>query len=893
MTLMNWFSGVSRSTARRPSRRPRLEALEDRVVPAGLPTPNQNFAAQIYLDLFNRPADAAGFSAAVHALDTGALTPLQLAQSFVHAAEHRALEINEAYERFVSREVDPASLNAALALFQNGGTLLQLEGILAGSQEFAGKAGGSDTAFIDRLYQVGVNRPADVPGQASAEAGILLGQSHGQVALGFLESPEALAVQVQRAFGRDLRRDAGPGELNAATAAEAQAGFNFDFIESDVFGSTEYYQLANTHATHLTFSSQADGTAGQGLGAVVAALDDAGRLDRFFSGGATLAIGSSPAGGALSGTTSVTFSRGFAVFPDASLNKAGTYTLTASAAGLPTATSNPFAIKAAPATQFALGVPTSSTAGEVFHVTATAEDQFGNVDTNFNGPVQLAIGTNPGGGTLSGTTAGTASGGVVSFSGLSIEKSGVGYTLTATSGGIGGTSPQFNVTAAAANHLAFTVQTPATTQAGAGFNVTVSALDQFNNLDTTFNQSVTLTAPNNTLGGTTTRPANGGMASFTGIFLQEAGTGFMLHANGGGLSGVSNAFTVTPAPATQLVFTGLGNVVVNNSFNLSITAEDQFGNQDTTYNQGVNLTIDPNFNPGSSALGGTTTGTFAGGSVSFSNLTLNHTGNGYKLKATSGSLTGDSASFNVTAAGVNVSVMLISGTNPSNVDQSVSFKATVRPTQTGQPTPTGTVQFVIDPNTADQANLGGAVNLTDNGDGSSSAVSPSTSTLSGGTRTIQAIFTPSNNQTYVTTNGSTTQTVNAVAPTVQITTLVNNADHRSVNITVTVSDPNGATTFAPNGTVALSDPNGNSVALPSGTLTPGSGTSSITFSGVLLDAHNHTLIATYTPANTETNFSTNTGSRGVNFADEDVPSNDNPNAPPPVNDDDTNHFSLA
>jgi hypothetical protein len=50
--------------------------------------------------------------------------------------------------------------------------------------------------------------------------------------------------------------------------------------------------------------------------------------------------------------------------------------------------------------------------------------------------VTVAIGSNPGAGLLSGTVTLNASGGVASFSNLSIDRPGIGYTLTATSPGI-------------------------------------------------------------------------------------------------------------------------------------------------------------------------------------------------------------------------------------------------------------------------------------------------------------------------------------------------------------------------------------------------------------------------------------------------------------------------
>ena len=60
--------------------------------------------------------------------------------------------------------------------------------------------------------------------------------------------------------------------------------------------------------------------------------------------------------------------------------------------------------------------------------------------------VTLSIGTNPGGGTLSGTTTVAAVNGTATFSNLSIDKIGNGYTLTASSAGLIGTSSNpFNI----------------------------------------------------------------------------------------------------------------------------------------------------------------------------------------------------------------------------------------------------------------------------------------------------------------------------------------------------------------------------------------------------------------------------------------------------------------
>src|SRR5437763_15858454 len=96
--------------------------------------------------------------------------------------------------------------------------------------------------------------------------------------------------------------------------------------------------------------------------------------------------------------------------------------------------------------------PTNTVAGVAISpaITVRIEDVFANLVTSDTRNVTLAIGTNAGGGTLSGTTTVAASGGVATFSTLSINKSGTGYTLAAisTPSLTGATSSTFNITPA-------------------------------------------------------------------------------------------------------------------------------------------------------------------------------------------------------------------------------------------------------------------------------------------------------------------------------------------------------------------------------------------------------------------------------------------------------------
>jgi hypothetical protein len=80
--------------------------------------------------------------------------------------------------------------------------------------------------------------------------------------------------------------------------------------------------------------------------------------------------------------------------------------------------------------------PTDTPAGQTISpVIVEVVDAFGNVETDDNSDTMtLSIGATPGGGTLGGTLTMTVSGGIATFSDLSIDLVGDGYTLHASIG---------------------------------------------------------------------------------------------------------------------------------------------------------------------------------------------------------------------------------------------------------------------------------------------------------------------------------------------------------------------------------------------------------------------------------------------------------------------------
>ena len=92
--------------------------------------------------------------------------------------------------------------------------------------------------------------------------------------------------------------------------------------------------------------------------------------------------------------------------------------------------------------------PQTSTSGSpVGTVTVSVLDSAGTLVPDAAVPVAFAIGNNPGGATLSGTTSTTSVSGAATVSNLVVSASGVGYTLVASSAGLtSATSSSFNIT---------------------------------------------------------------------------------------------------------------------------------------------------------------------------------------------------------------------------------------------------------------------------------------------------------------------------------------------------------------------------------------------------------------------------------------------------------------
>src|SRR5439155_141384 len=187
------------------------------------------------------------------------------------------------------------------------------------------------------------------------------------------------------------------------------------------------------------------------------------------------------------------------------------------------------------------------------------------------------------------------------------------------------TSTAFNITAGNATQLVFTGQ-PSNTVAGAAINpaVQVTARDGQGNKATRVKGRVTVamgTSPTGgTLAGTATVAAVSGVATFSGLSIDQALPSFPPRRSSDLLADpTSTAFNITAGSATQLVFTGQpSNTAAGAAITpaVQVTARDGQGNTATGFTGNVTVAIGTN--PSGGTLAGTATVAAVSGVATFS-----------------------------------------------------------------------------------------------------------------------------------------------------------------------------------------------------------------------------------------------------------------------------------
>ncbi|HKI36942.1 MAG TPA: hypothetical protein VKA46_34135 [Gemmataceae bacterium] len=288
-----------------------------------------------------------------------------------------------------------------------------------------------------------------------------------------------------------------------------------------------------------------------------------------------------------------------------------------------------------------------------FSLIITAQDKFNNTVSGFNaGSSTIKLTTTPAGGITStpitGFTAATNAfvSGVITLNGVKLTTHGT-QTITVQAGNgnpvsmgsLSLTDPPatpnvLDVSSDAETLTGFSLSGAGPVTAGTAFSATLVARDQSGNVMTTFIGPVQLSstdplAPN--LGTITFTPAGRGVVTINGLVLKTAGDQTVTIASAVVTS--TSSITVKPTTVAKLVVTSAPSMATAGTpFDLTVTAEDRYGNTVTSFNRAATL---------AASLGGSlvspATGSFSGGVLALTGVILKKAGS-QKLTITAGTL---------------------------------------------------------------------------------------------------------------------------------------------------------------------------------------------------------------------------------------------------------------
>ena len=327
----------------------------------------------------------------------------------------------------------------------------------------------------------------------------------------------------------------------------------------------------------------------------------------------------------------------------------------------------------------------------------------------------------------------------------------------------------------------------------------VYVVDQGNNV-------VDKYAPNGSGGYTKLSDVGAGLNGPFGVAVDAGGNVYIVNSGGNNIQKVD----VSDPPSLTFAKTAIGSangpqtVAVTNIGNQSLTIEsnptvaanfaldssNNCGAETAPINQGASCALALDFTP--TEAGSPLTGTAV---LTTNNLNANTSPFAMQIIDLSGSTPGST------------STVVTSSANPSTLNGSVTFTATVTNTTNGASTaPTGSVQFVVD-----GTNSGSAVPLTAGNTTSTASLQLSNLTASGSSHTITANYLNSDGN-FADSNGTLSggQTVNQATTSLKLSQSVATPTVNVPDTLTAVISTASTTPIAPTGTVSFTQ-NGSSV----------------------------------------------------------------------------------
>lgn len=199
------------------------------------------FIYRAYTDVLHRRGEDAGVEYFGNLVTLGGSRG-QVALTFTTTSEYLTNVVNGTYQTYLRRSGDAGGVGYWVGQLQNGGTTdEQLAALFISSDEFYARHGGTDSAWVDGLYDVVLGRPADSAGRQNWLDALQNGWSRTQVAYAFTGSTEQLTQKVIGYYSTFLNR--GPGSIDDVNywVDAMQHGVHDENVMAAFIGSQEYF----------------------------------------------------------------------------------------------------------------------------------------------------------------------------------------------------------------------------------------------------------------------------------------------------------------------------------------------------------------------------------------------------------------------------------------------------------------------------------------------------------------------------------------------------------------------------------------------------------------------------------------------------------------------------
>ncbi|WP_217614373.1 DUF4214 domain-containing protein [Cellulomonas sp. GbtcB1] len=199
----------------------------------------QRYVTKVYQDLFLRAPDPTGLTSWTRNLLAGQ-PRVAVANAITGSDEYRSRLIAGAYQTYLGRSPDPAGAASWLRAMQTGSTVQSIEGGFIASAEYYQRAGGSNSAWVARLYQHVLNRNPSAAEITGWTRQLAQGKSRTSVAMGFLLSSEHLTTVVDGYYVDLLDRHI-DAVGQASWVSQIQRGGRVEAIIGGIIASQEYF----------------------------------------------------------------------------------------------------------------------------------------------------------------------------------------------------------------------------------------------------------------------------------------------------------------------------------------------------------------------------------------------------------------------------------------------------------------------------------------------------------------------------------------------------------------------------------------------------------------------------------------------------------------------------